>query len=79
LLSGAILSGCDQKNTANDEHKNHLTIYTTIFPLMDFAKKIGGKYVDVTSIYPAGVDTHDFEPTSKQIVKIANADLFIYN
>ena len=79
LLSGAILSGCKEENTANDENKNHLTIYTTIFPLMDFAKKIGGKYVDVTSIYPAGVDTHDFEPTSKQIVKIANADLFIYN
>lgn len=79
LLSGVILSGCNQDNTANQENNSHLTIYTTIFPLEDFAEKIGGKYVDVKSIYPAGVDTHDFEPTSKQIVKIANADLFIYN
>lgn len=79
LLSGTVLSGCKQENTTRDENKNQLKIYTTIFPLMDFAKKIGGKYVDVTSIYPAGVDTHDFEPTSKQIVKIANADLFVYN
>ena len=81
LLSGTILSACnkDTNQTAKNEHKNTLTIYTTIYPLKDFAEKIGGKYVNVKSIYPTGVDTHDFEPTSKQIVKIANSDLFIYN
>lgn len=80
FLSGAILSGCNlDKNTKESENKDQLTIYTTIFPLEDFTKKIGGKFVNVKSIYPAGVDTHEFEPTSKQIVKIANSDLFIYN
>ncbi|WP_088041999.1 metal ABC transporter substrate-binding protein [Bacillus sp. EAC] len=80
LLSGTILSGCTQSNTTNQhKNKNQLTIYTTIFPLEDFAQKIGGKFVNVKSIYPAGVDSHDFEPTSKQIVNIANSDLFIYN
>lgn len=79
LLSGAILSGCSNQANEKNTNKNQLAIYTTIFPLKDFASKIGGKYVNVTSIYPNGVDAHDYEPTSKQVVNIANADLFIYN
>ncbi|PEK99905.1 metal ABC transporter substrate-binding protein [Bacillus sp. AFS017336] len=80
LLTGTILSACNKDTKQQStKDKNKLTIYTTIYPLQDFAEKIGGKYVDVHSIYPTGVDTHDFEPTSKQIVKIANSDLFVYN
>ena len=45
----------------------------------DFAKKIGGAYVDVESIMPNGADAHTFEPTSKQMMKIAEANAFIYN
>ncbi|WP_088072148.1 metal ABC transporter substrate-binding protein [Gottfriedia luciferensis] len=79
LLTGAILSACNKESNQSPKNKNKLVIYTTIFPLQDFAEKIGGKYVEVHSIYPTGVDSHDFEPTSKQIVKIANSDLFVYN
>lgn len=79
LLTGAILSACNKENNQSPKNKNKLVIYTTIYPLQDFAEKIGGKYVEVHSIYPTGVDSHDFEPTSKQIVKIANSDLFVYN
>jgi zinc transport system substrate-binding protein len=45
----------------------------------DFAKKIGGAYVDVESIMPSGADAHTFEPTTKQMTTIAKADAFIYN
>ncbi|PGL69912.1 metal ABC transporter substrate-binding protein [Bacillus sp. AFS055030] len=80
LLTSAVLSACNKETQMQStKNKNKLTIYTTIYPLQDFTEKIGGKYVDVHSIYPTGVDTHDFEPTSKQIVKIANSDLFVYN
>lgn len=80
LLTSAVLSACNKDtHQQSTKNKNKLTIYTTIYPLQDFAEKIGGKYVDVHSIYPTGVDTHDFEPTSKQIVEIANSDLFVYN
>ncbi|PFH82178.1 metal ABC transporter substrate-binding protein [Bacillus sp. AFS088145] len=80
LLTSAVLSACNKDtHQQSTKNKNKLTIYTTIYPLQDFAEKIGGKYVDVHSIYPTGVDTHDFEPTSKQIVQIANSDLFVYN
>ncbi len=36
------------------ETKNKVN--TTVFPLKSFAEEIGGKHVEVESIYPAGTD-----------------------
>ncbi|WLR49931.1 zinc ABC transporter substrate-binding protein [Bacillus tianshenii] len=85
LLLGSILSGCSGQQTdeavqADDEQgKEKLTIYTTLFPLQDFAQKIGGEHVEVDSLIPAGADAHTYEPTTKMMMKLAEADLFIYN
>lgn len=79
LLVFTFLTGCGStQDTESASNKDTLTIYTTVFPLEDFTKKIGGKYVDVTSIYPPGVDAHSFEPTAKTMVDIANSDALIY-
>ncbi|WP_246521264.1 metal ABC transporter solute-binding protein, Zn/Mn family [Ornithinibacillus massiliensis] len=56
-----------------------LTIFTSIYPLEDFAKKIGGEHVQVNTLIPPGADSHTFEPTSKDILDIAKADAFIFN
>jgi zinc transport system substrate-binding protein len=83
LLSlGLILSGCGNSDASTNSHgtddKDILTIYTTIYPLEDFTKKIGGSYVEVKSIYPPNVDAHSFEPSAKDMIKMANSDLFIH-
>ena len=69
----------NETETAQQEEVKPLKIYTTLYPLEDFAKKIGGAYVDVESIMPNGADAHTFEPTSKQMTMIAEANAFIYN
>lgn len=82
LLVFSILSGCSQSSSVNQDEKQtqkgKLQIYTTIFPLQDFSEKIGGKYVDVEVIVPAGSDAHSYEPTTKTMVNIAEGDAFIY-
>ncbi|PLS14954.1 adhesin [Bacillus sp. M6-12] len=83
ILSAAVgLAGCgtDQKNEkAKLASKNDkLQIYTTVFPLEDFTEKIGGKFVDVHTIYPPGSDEHTFEPSQKDIIGMAESDLFLY-
>ncbi|RRR90734.1 ABC transporter substrate-binding protein, partial [Streptococcus pneumoniae] len=50
-----------------------------VFAFQSFTEQIGGKYVDVESIYPPGADMHTFEPTQKKMVNIAKGDLFIYS
>jgi zinc transport system substrate-binding protein len=81
LLFGLILSGCGETETVNktgEKEKETLTVYTTIYPLEDFTQKIGGEFVEVQSIYPPNVDAHSFEPSPKDMVTLANSDLFIY-
>ncbi|NWQ39428.1 zinc ABC transporter substrate-binding protein [Bacillus sp. EB106-08-02-XG196] len=82
LVLSLILAGCGKTETVNksDDKKNQdtVTVYTTIYPLEDFTKKIGGEFVDVQSIYPPNVDAHTFEPSQKDMVSLANSDLFIY-
>ncbi len=81
LLFGLILSGCGKTETVNktgEKEKETLTVYTTIYPLEDFTKKIGGEFVEVQSIFPPNVDAHSFEPSQKEMVTLANSDLFIY-
>ncbi len=80
-----MLSACGNINKGEKgenkdvSSKNKLKIYTTAFAFQSFTEQIGGKYVDVESIYPPGADMHTFEPTQKEMVNIAKGDLFIYS
>ncbi|RSD27854.1 metal ABC transporter solute-binding protein, Zn/Mn family [Mesobacillus subterraneus] len=79
---GILLSGCGQetaKETAKDtQDDNKLQIYTTVYPLQYFAQEIGGEFVNVETIYPPGADEHTFEPSQKDMIALADADLFFY-
>lgn len=54
-------------------------VYASLFPLADFAQKIGGERVEVHHLMPPGVEGHDFEPKPKDMAALHEADLFIYN
>ncbi len=47
--------------------------------MYDFAQKIGGEYVSVTDMVPAGTEPHDWEPAAKDIAGLENADVFVYS
>lgn len=78
-----ILSGCSKSINSskkdNVNSHNKMKIYTTVFAFQSFTEQIGGKYVDVESIYPPGADLHSYEPTQKDMINIAKSDLFIYS
>ncbi|BAW89935.1 zinc ABC transporter substrate-binding protein [Staphylococcus capitis] len=78
-----ILSGCSKSINSskkdNVNSHNKMKIYTTVFAFQSFIEQIGGKYVDVESIYPPGADLHSYEPTQKDMINIAKSDLFIYS
>lgn len=67
-----------QQADDKDKNKDQLVIRTTVYPLSYFAERIGGDFVDVSSIYPAGANEHTFEPTQKDMMKLADADIFFY-
>ncbi|WP_409306065.1 metal ABC transporter solute-binding protein, Zn/Mn family [Peribacillus sp. SCS-155] len=73
-----FIAGCNSETGKTAKDGDVLKVYTTVYPLLDFTKKIGGKYVNVETVYPAGTDEHSFEPTQKDIIKMADSDLFFY-
>lgn len=78
LLLAACGTTGENTSSAGDA-QDTVTIVTSIYPLEDFTKKIGGEHVQVTTLIPPGADSHTYEPTSKEILDIAKADAFIYN
>jgi zinc transport system substrate-binding protein len=55
-----------------------LKVITTLFPVYDMAKNIGVDKAEVSLLLPPGVEAHSFEPKPSDIVKINEADVFVY-
>lgn len=70
--------GCSQSNNTNTDQDQKLTIYTSIYPIQYITEQIAGENAEVNTVYPPGVDAHSYEPTTKEIMNIANADSFIF-
>lgn len=78
-----MISGCSNavqtKNEKSGEETKKLQIVTTFYPMYYFTKKVAGNLANVDLLIPNGAEPHDWEPTTKDMIKIQNADLFIYN
>lgn len=80
ILSAALLlsaSGCVGAEDTEDERT--LSVITTIYPAYDFARQVFGDTAEVTLLLRPGTESHTYDPSAKDIVRINNCDLFIYN
>jgi len=75
LLLGAC--GNTEGDNASESTDGQLTVYASTFALKSMAEEIGGDRVNVEMVIPPGADPHTYEPTSKQMTQIAEADLFL--
>lgn len=79
MLSGLmLLSGCNTSNESQSEDNGKVKIVATLFPQYDFAREIAGDRADITLLLPSGMESHSYEPTPSDRVKISRCDLFIY-
>ena len=72
-----LLTGCQEKNTETDS-EGKLSVVTTIFPEYDFARQVAGDNADITLLLKPGAESHSYEPSPADIVKIQTCDVFIY-
>lgn len=47
--------------------------------MYEFTKQVVGDKGDVELLIPAGTEPHDFEPSAKDLAKISDSDVFVYN
>lgn len=77
--SAALCCGCSSNEQQNNADSDKLSIVTTIFPAYDFARQVFGDTANVTMLLKPGTESHSYDPTARDIVKIDSCDLFIYN
>ncbi len=71
-----VTESVDKKNDSKDKK---LEVYTSFYPLYDFAVKVGGDKVHITNLVPAGTEPHDWEPATTDILSLEKGDILIYN
>lgn len=81
VLSVCALSGCGNSKSSENTNAKKLKVVTTIFPEYDWVMQILGDKADkadVTMLLDKGVDLHSYQPSTADISKISEADVFIY-
>jgi zinc transport system substrate-binding protein len=77
LLVFFVFVSC-QKNSESFGRDKRLKVVTTLFPLYDFSRNVGGEKAQVTLLLPPGIEPHSFDPKPRDIVTINEADLFVF-
>lgn len=83
LLIITVSAGCQSKDKVKSEaevpdRSEKISVVATIFPQYDFTRQIAGDKAEVTMLLKPGAESHSFEPTPQDIIKIQNCDVFIY-
>jgi zinc transport system substrate-binding protein len=89
-LAGTALIGCGRRPAATPAEpvapvapaapvSPKIKVYTTFYPLYDFAGKIGGERVEVAKLVPPGISPHDWEPDPGTLAGLQAADVLLYN
>ena len=71
----ALLSAC--QTTVQVEDKPQIMV--SLFPQYDIIRQIAQDKVDVELFLPAGSEPHSYEPSASTLMKIVEADLFVYS
>jgi zinc transport system substrate-binding protein len=93
IIMAGLFTGCAQRanttakvsetqakvSSSTQANIKKLEVYTSFYPMYDFAIKIGGDKVKVINLVPAGTEPHDWEPSTTDIANLEKADMIIYN
>ncbi|MCC3371948.1 metal ABC transporter substrate-binding protein [Cohnella sp. REN36] len=76
---GENANGASQSPSAGSDAGKRLKVVTTFYPMYEFSKQVGGEHADVVALVPPGAEPHDWEPSAKDMAKVKEADVFVYN
>jgi zinc transport system substrate-binding protein len=71
-----MTTGCSTNTVSSD---GKLDVVTSFYPMYEFTKQVAGEHANVIALIPAGSEPHDWEPSAKDMKKVKEANVFIYN
>jgi len=69
--------GCSSSKEKTDNGK--IKIVASAFPQYDLVRSIAGDKADIVMLLPAGSEIHTYDPSVKDIMNVAECDVFVYN
>lgn len=72
-----LLCGYAYSDTST-ESGNRISVISTIFAPYDFVREISAGHVDLTMLLPPGTESHSYEPSPRDIIRIQNCNVFVY-
>ena len=82
MLAVTLLVGCSKTEVnqlvQDDTREKKLQVITTVFAPYDFTRQIVGDQAEITMLVPPAAESHSYETTPQDIIKIQNCDVFIY-
>ncbi len=78
VLTCSVLTGGCAGPPEVSVDDGRLQVVTTVFPQYDFVRQIAGEHVQLSMLLKPGADSHSYEPAPQDIIKVRNADVFIY-
>ena len=63
--------------SASNATPEKLNVVTSVSPITNILKNVGGEKITLTGLVPEGVNSHTFELVPSDVVKVNNADLVI--
>ncbi len=72
----SLLSGCTQKEAADDGRP---VVYASFYPVYDLTRQVVGDTVNLKTFMPIDKEPHFWEPTPKDMKRLAEADVLVVN
>ncbi|MGQ0548782.1 MAG: metal ABC transporter solute-binding protein, Zn/Mn family, partial [Armatimonadota bacterium] len=67
------------QSPAGPASSGRVSVVASFYPLYEFTRRVGGDRVSVRTLVPAGVESHDYEPTPRDVVRLTQARVIVYS
>ncbi len=76
-MLATVYTGRPAQQFSQEQEK--ITVVASFYPLYEFASRVGGNRADVSSLVPAGIEPHDWEPTPQDRLRVQSASMLVIN
>lgn len=78
IIIGIVITLNFKGNSKIQNDNGKLNVVVTTFSTYDFVRQVAGNEVNLTFLLGPGIEAHGYEPTAADLIKIQEADVFIY-
>ena len=78
LLATAAITSCSAATATSDRAGGDVDVLVGFYPLQYVAEQVGGPHVAVTSLAPAGSDSHDVDLSPAKVAAVDEADVVLH-